>query len=283
MGLFLRLPFQPKQLLPINADFYFDKGNYGIVIYMNKEYSKVVKFVQTTTFSGIQKLEKEVKSLKIANVVNHPKVKTATINNVVKDENLNYFEQDLIFANDLHSLSKKNLKEVYEDVFDFMLMFYTKCGIKTVSLSDNNFEIDEILQYVETLKNGSDILKKVKELKSKNKRLLQTCVHGDLSLNNILIDKNKTIWIIDWGESDEEYLAKDFKNDNFDTSLLYNTIVNQLSLDKNELYSLEDQIFIQDYTEMLSLIYNQIIEKHKDVHFTSKLNAIINRMSITNK
>jgi len=172
---------------------------------------------------------------------------------------------------------------VYEDVFDFMLMFYIKCGIKTVSLSDKNFEIDEVLQHIETLKNGADILKKVKELKSKNKRLLQTCVHGDLSLNNILIDKNKTIWIIDWGESDEEYLAKDFKNDNFDTSLLYNTIVNQLSLDKNELYSLEDQIFIQDYTEMLRLIYNQIIEKQKDVHFTSKLNAIINRMSITNK
>lgn len=84
--------------------------------------------------------------------------------------------------------------------------------------------------------------------------------HGDLSHKNILADGDR-VWIIDWEKSKLHYLARDFDNLSYDTIGIYEEFITKAQIDKKEVYSYKEQLFLARYIEMNRLIHNGIKRK----------------------
>jgi len=275
IGLFLRIPFMKKDKLGIGADFYFNKVNFGILIYCDDAIKRVVKFNQTNNLEHARhKIGNEVESLKKANSIIHDVVYTPKLKSYYDKEDVIFFEQELILGKDLHRLSKDKVIKVYDDVFDFMYLYYTKCEIKAEPIINKDYLNNPIVEkHFCKLDNGEEILKKFREILKRNKKMLIGRIHGDLSLSNILIDRNNKVVILDWGESSEEYLSKDMKEHKRNTTYLYDKIVKENNFIKDELYNLSDQIFVGIFDEISKLLYNHYVNKVFDPYLNSKIHT----------
>src|SRR5690554_240406 len=238
IGLFLRIPFMKKDKLGIGADFYFNKVNFGILIYCDNIIKRVIKFNQTNNLEYARhKIENEVESLKKSNSITHNIVYTPKFKNYYDKDGIIFFEQELILGKDLHHLSKNQVLKIYDDVFNFMYLYYMKYKIKAEHIINKEHLTNPIVErHFCKLNNGEEILKRFREILKINKKMLIGRIHGDLSFNNILIDKNNKVIILDWGESSEEYLSKDMKEHKRNTTYLYNQIVKDNNFVKDELY-----------------------------------------------
>src|SRR5690606_4107578 len=76
IGLFFKVPFESVTYLPINADFYFNKDFFGILLYINHKQPRVVKFNQIDDAESFKKIQNEALSLKAINMIAHETVKT---------------------------------------------------------------------------------------------------------------------------------------------------------------------------------------------------------------
>src|SRR5690554_3916558 len=140
IGLFLRIPFMKKDKLGITADFYFNKVNFGILIYCDDSIKRVIKFNQTNNLEYARhKIKNEVESLKIANDITHPNVYTPKLKNYYDKNHVIFFEQELVIGKDLHNLSKNEILKIYDTVFEFMYLYYIKCGIKTQHIINKEY------------------------------------------------------------------------------------------------------------------------------------------------
>lgn len=280
IGLFLNFPFKKTIELPLNADFYFDKDCFGILVYINQPEQKVIKFNQVSDIDSLNKIKREAESLKIANEIEHKTVKTPKLLNTFFEEKIYFFEQDLILAKDLHSLSKKEQNRIYNEVFDFMFLLYknSEVTLKTPKKEEDSI-VSIVENYLKEIDDGQEIVNNYKKLLAKNKKMLLGKIHGDLSLNNILTNNRKScFWIIDWGESDRDYLAKDLKNNAHCAMLFYVKLVAFFNFDKKQLYSLEEQIFIANYDAITKMIIDFKINKRPDSFFVSKMDTYIKNM-----
>lgn len=280
IGLFFKVPFLKTHKLPICSDFYFNKNNFGILIYTKIEKPKVIKFIQSDNVKhfGV-KLQNEINSLKIANKIIHKKVHTSKLTSSYNQENIFYFEQELIIGQDLHFLSKNRLENIYNQVFDFMYFFYLQNEIKIIRLSECNYITNiEVQNYIRNLECGDYLIEKYNQIKTLDKKAIICTVHGDLSLNNILIDKQNKIFIIDWGESEENFIANDLRNFPKSSVGIFEKIINYKNFNKDSLYSFEEHIFISDFHDICKLIYNNLINNQYDPYFTGKLNNHISRL-----
>lgn len=223
IGVFLKLPFEKVIMLPLNADFYFDKDCFGILLYINQQHPVVVKFNQWADVESFNKIIRETKGLSIANTIVHDKVKTPQLIKSHSEGKICFFEQELIFAKDLHSLPEKEQNKIYNEIFDFMYQVYKHSGVKLESPKKTGDTITNAVElYLNNIANGQKIVEKYKKLMNEDKKMLVGRIHGDLSLNNILTSKRRNVfWIIDWGESEIDYLAKDFKNNKESASVSY--------------------------------------------------------------
>lgn len=280
LGFFLRLPFLKKSELNILADVYFNKKNFGILLYVDNVKPRVLKFNLTKNVDyANKKLGNEVMSQKIANTIIHNKVSTPQLKAVYTETDLYCFEQELIVAKDLNSMSTNKIKSIYTNVFEFMFEFYKTSGVTLISPKDNMFIghgfIDE---YISKFDGGAETTRRFNTILSKENNMFWGRAHGDLSLNNVLIDKNQKIWIIDWGKSEERYLAKDLRSSNYDASNLYIKIINHFNFESNSVYTLNEQIFIEDFTELSRLVYINITRKYNNPSFPNIVKSSIKRL-----
>src|SRR5690606_33727759 len=106
-------PFLKAHKLPINSDFYFNKNNFGILIYTKIKNPIVIKFIQSDNYIFLkEKLLNEVSSLTIASKINHKTVHTSKVKDIYNQDGLFYFEQELLIAKDLHFLPKSKLEVI---------------------------------------------------------------------------------------------------------------------------------------------------------------------------
>ncbi|HUH52261.1 MAG TPA: phosphotransferase [Flavobacterium sp.] len=280
IGVFFRLPFKKVSYLPINADFYFDKNNFGILLYVTQAQPKVVKFNQSDDEAFITKIKSEASSLRLANTIVHEVVKTPMLISAQSDKELYFFEQQVIFAKDLHILPENKLGEIYDQVFDFMYKLYIQEGISLVSPKNEGSIIQKAVgNYLDTIEGGKDIITKYNKLLAEDKKMFVGRIHGDLSLNNILQAKRGQIWLIDWGESSIGYLAEDLKEHKGDVLSVYTKIAAHFDIKENKLYGLNEQVFIADYIAASRLIDDNIVRENYDPYFQSKLKIRLQRMS----
>jgi len=279
IGLFLRIPFMKKEKWPVNANFYFNKVNFGILIYCDSV-KKVVKFNQTNHIEYASlKIQNEVESLKKANAIQHDVVYTPMLLNYYNKDGILFFEQDLVIGKDLHHFSEAKVLQAYNSVFDFMFLYYKSWGVKATPIIIKEYINNPIVEkYFCEFNKGEELLQKFKEISKQNKKMLIGRIHGDLSLNNILIDKNNKVIILDWGESSEEYLSKDMKEHKRNTTYLYNQIVKDNNFVKDELYNLSDQIFVGIFDELSKLLYNHYVNKVFDPYLNSKINTKLKQL-----
>lgn len=280
IGLFYRMPFIKKVNLPIYADVYFNKDYFGVLLYINQSVTKVIKFNQSTDNEVCNKILNEANALRFANSIQHERVKTPNLLSLNAKDSLCFFEQELILAKDLHALPKSIQSIIYNQVFDFMFLIYQQEGIHLISPKIEASDIAPVVEnYLIKIDNGQNIISKYKSLISENKLMLSGRIHGDLIFNNILFDKKEDkIWLIDWGESAHDYLAKDFKNSIESSALIFKKIINHFSFDEQKLYNLQDQIFMACYDTISRLIENHLIKEKIDSHFHSKIQSNINMM-----
>lgn len=284
IGLFFKVPFESVTYLPINADFYFNKDFFGILLYINHKQPRVVKFNQIDDLDSFKKIQNEALSLKAINMIAHETVKTPKMISMGVEQGICFFEQEIVFARDLHSLSENKLRVVYDKVFDFMYRLYVQKGVSLVSPEKGSDTIHKAVEdFLNTIENGKEIINKYNKLIAEDKKMFVGNIHGDLWLNNILIDENKNkIWIIDWGESNMDYLAKDFRNNPVSAQSLYLRLVEYYKLDVHDIYSLEKQLFIAEFSTITQLISNHIVKRRQDSYFKSKVHACINRIDKLN-
>lgn len=280
LGFFLRLPFLKKSELNIIADVYFNKKNFGILLYINNVKPRVLKFNLTKNVDyANKKLGNEVRSQKIANTIIHSKVSTPQLKAVYTETDLYCFEQELIIAKDLNSISMNKIKHIYIDVFDFMFEFYKISGVSLISPKENIYIGHTFVEeYISKFDGGEEITKRFKTILSKDNNMFWGRAHGDLSLNNVLLDKNQKIWIIDWGKSEERYLAKDLRSSNYEASNLYSKIIKHFNFERNCVYSLNEQIFIEDFTELSRLVYINITREYNNPSFPEIVRYNIKRL-----
>lgn len=280
-GFFLRLPFLKIIKLPFLADVFFNKHNFGILLYVTNKKPKVLKFNLTKNIDyASMKLGSEVMSQKIANTVIHDKVSTPRLEAVYTEADLYCFEQELIIAKDLNSFSISKINDIFLDVFDFMFDFYKLSGVCLRSPKEGKFIGHTFVnEYISRFEDGDKLVKVFETLLSSNKGMFWGRAHGDLSLNNVLLDRNQKIWIIDWGKSEERYLAKDLRSSNYDASDLYIKINGYFKFEPDQVYSLQDQIFIEDFSELSRLVYNNIVRRYNNPEFSLIVNSSIKRIS----
>ncbi|RZK09635.1 MAG: hypothetical protein EOO46_13250, partial [Flavobacterium sp.] len=253
---------------------------FGILLYIDAVNPRVLKFnLRNNLEYATKRLEDEIKSQKIANEIKHKSIDTPRLKSVFSADGLFGFEQELIHANDLGAFSSNRLKGVFVEVFDFMFDFYKLSGVSLISPKDNVFVgHDFVDNYLNQFDKGAELIETFTSILSKNKKVFWGRTHGDLSLNNILIDKNQKTWIIDWGKSKEQYLAKDLRNSNYEANDLYFKIVDHFGFERESVYSLQEQIFIEDYIELSRLVHNEIVRK-TDVLSSDRVNSSLKRLS----
>src|SRR5690554_3170631 len=168
LGFFLRLPFLKKSEINILADVYFNKKSFGILLYINNKAPKVLKFNLTKNMDyANKKLGNEVMSQKIANTIIHNKVSTPRLKAIYTEADLYCFEQELIIAKDLNSMSINKIKNIYIDVFDFMFEFYKTSGVSLISPKDSIFIGHTFVEeYISKFDEGKEITKRFKTILS---------------------------------------------------------------------------------------------------------------------
>ncbi|PKP15014.1 MAG: hypothetical protein CVU07_11940 [Bacteroidetes bacterium HGW-Bacteroidetes-23] len=254
--------------MPIYADVYFNKDYFGILLYLNHTKPKVVKFSQSNDVEVCDKLVQEANALKFANKIHHKNVSTPSLLSFFSIDTITYFEQDLIFANDLHALPKATQTAIYYEVFDFMYLVYQQAGINLIS---PKVEEKKNMQYVEDLlmnfDEGSFIISKYKKLIKDNKFMFSGKTHGDLIFNNILFNKkNNKIWLIDWGESSNDYLAKDFISHIECAKVLFQKIIDDLNNTTSRLVKLNKNLLVLSKIESNSYTEKQQVDLYDIIH-----------------
>jgi len=257
LGLYLCWPFLKKIQLPLSADIIFYRLPVSVLLYDKKENSKVIKVALKE--SGKLKNNNEMESLLSASKIKHQKVKVPKIELEHDDDGLNFFVQDFFVGKQLDF--KDDLSNIFNNIFDFLLKFYILKGIELNDINENRFLNHTFVEdYICSQKRGKEVVEIYKRLLRKDKRMLWGWVHGDLSHHNILYNQDQ-ICIIDWGKSKKNYLAVDLDITNFRTNDVFDAIIYESGIDKESIYTLNEQIFIKRFAEVNRLVHNGIKRK----------------------
>jgi serine/threonine protein kinase len=257
LGFYLCRPFLKKTQLPLNTDIIFYRFHNAIMLYDFLEKGKVLKVALSDWGKVKINIEREV--LHNISKFKHHKVKVPLIILDNDDVDANFFVQDFFEGNQL--TIKDDLSEVFELVFDFLKKFYVSDGIELKSIYENPFLNHTFVEdYIISQKGGKEVVEIYKRLLRKDKRMLWGWVHGDLSHHNILYNQDQ-ICIIDWGKSKKNYLAVDLDITNFRTNDVFDAIIYESGIDKESIYTLNEQIFIKRFAEVNRLVHNGIKRK----------------------
>ncbi len=257
LGLYLCWPFLKKIQLPLSADIIFYRLPVSVLLYDKKENSKVIKVALKE--SGKLKNKNEMESLLSASKIKHQKVMVPKIEFEHDDDGLNFFVQDFFVGKQLDF--KDDLSNIFNNIFDFLLKFYILKGIELNDINENRFLNHTFVEdYICSQRRGKEVVEIYKRLLHKDKRMLWGWVHGDLSHHNILYNQDQ-ICIIDWGKSKKNYLAVDLDITNFRTNNVFDAIIYESGIDKESIYTLNEQIFIKRFAEVNRLVHNGIKRK----------------------
>lgn len=250
VGYLMLFPFTKKHSFPLMVDVIFFKrgGKYVVLFYLKENISSVFK-VNIRYKDFVNEINQEVKSQQVANTINCDHVGTPKLKSFNLKGNLCYLEQELVSnCKSLKQLKLHKKNQVLKHVFNFIFEFYKKNGLKSVPLQTNAIDFDTVKETLIYHLKDDVILLQMKSIINKKKKMIYGRVHGDLCYNNILVNPEK-IYIIDWGLSGEKYFCEDLIHKLMIVPReikmkLFNDVIQYFNLDSNELYTLEEQLFL---------------------------------------
>lgn len=259
MGIQLNWLLIKKVYLPLHADIIYYRYHAAIMVYTSQEPNKVIKVALTKWGKTI--MQTEIESQKLAGSIESKGIFIPAIVMDSHDEQLSCSVEEFFKGKKQSFKNKVILQGNYHKVFQFMLEFYLSNPIELKCLSDSEFlNHKEVENLIRNQENGETVIRIFKKLNAENKKMILCRIHGDLSHSNILADADK-VCIIDWGKSKHHYLARDLDNSSYNTADIYEEFVTNAKIDKKEIYSYEEQLFLARFVEMNRLIFNGITRK----------------------
>lgn len=260
LGLLGSWLFIKKTTLPINIDIIFVKTRFFILIKSSASNRYVVKLRRNE--EGTVRLNNELVSLQLANRVDSQKTSVISPRILESKPEAGYIKMEFLEGVSLGLSTTNQLKSITDEVANFMLNFYLVNGTRLISLLDFEYKKDDrVIDYISSKALGDEVLKIYASLCEVNKKLLYSRIHGDLGINNILIDSENYIKLIDWEKSKNYLVAEDLKSSLFDSSKTYSTLITQLDIsseEKAQVFSLEEQLFVAMYLKLYEFTYNAI-------------------------
>jgi len=279
LGLVLLWPSYRKIRLFIHSDLIYLKRGFTILI--NEQEKIVIKYNDNLNQFAFDSMQREYSSQLIANNIIDDYITTPKIISQHSLDNLFSYSQEFIIGKNLHIYDNATIELTYKKIFDFLYKFYKQNGIQLVSHKDNEFLFHEHVEkfLIQHFPKFRSLIYRFNEIDQKNKLMFYGKVHGDLSLNNVIIDSHGNIYLIDWGKSKPHYLANDLKCSNYDANDLFNRMINENKINYMDIYSLKEQIFIERFIEINRLTYNRIKRGYKNQDYFNLIDTIINNLT----
>lgn len=277
-GVYASWFFLPILKFPFKADFFYNRGRITTLLYPNIENPIVLKMFLLSDKGSNSYLEKESEILKSAGSIRNKKVKTPRFISYHRKEKLEYFTQTYINARSLGSISVFKKKKIYLDLFDFMIDFYQKNKINLIAPENSSWKNENVVFYLESFPEGKILLRNINSLVNQNKKMINVMLHNDLFDNNILIDKNKIIWVIDWGNAVRGNLVRDFSRKSFKWNQVFDKVVISECISQSEIYNLKEQVLIDQFFETCDMI-RQLHKGGKNRFYKYRIQRRIKRLS----
>lgn len=259
IGIRIIWPFTKPVYFPLRADIIYYRYHAAILVYTSTKQQYVIKIALTKW--GRTVMKSEMQSQRIASSIKFNDVLIPSILKEVHNEHL-YFTVESYFQGKRHSFKDKiKLETNYRKVFQFMLKLYLSQPIELQYVSESEFiGHDFVEEFISKQSNGIEILMIFKKLYAKNKSMILCRIHGDLSHNNILVNR-EAVCIIDWGKSKHHYLFWDMDNSSFNTIPVYEQFIQESNINPKDVYPYYEQLFLKIFIEMCRLIHNGIKRK----------------------
>jgi len=260
LGLLGSWLFIKKTELPINVDIIFMKTRFFILIKSSASNRYVVKLRRNE--EGAIRLNNELMSLQLANRVDSHKTNVISPSILESNPEAGYLKIEFLEGVSLGLARAKELKPITDEISNFMVNFYLLNGTRMISLLDFEYKKDDrVVDFICSRTLGNEVLKIYSNLCEVNKKLLYSRIHGDLGINNILIDSENNIKLIDWEKSKNYLVAEDMKSSLLNSRATYKSLITQLKIsaeEKAQVFSFEEQIFVAMYLKLYEFTYNAI-------------------------
>lgn len=247
-----------KQEIDLHANFIYSRNNLVTLIYPKIKNPYVLKI----KLNSPRAFKNESHYLQMGEMISHKIVRTPKFINGGSFKDSSWYLQELVQGKEVTSFNSFKRRKVYQHVFEFMILFYKKNGIvlKTPDL-DILLKNKVVSDFFLRNKSGF-ILETIENLQKTKKNMFWTIIHNDLYHKNILVGSDENIFIIDWGNTIENYLVHDFKNKEFEKEKIFKKITKDFNLSQELIYNLEEQIFIEEFIEICQMIKK--LEKKKN-------------------
>ena len=254
-----------KEYVPLNADIIYYRKRAIVMVYTTEK--KVIKVALCN--AGKRDMGNEVESQRLATSIAMPGI---CVSEIIKE----FHENDLDFTLEEYFVGKKQsfkdrkiLEANYDKVFKFLIEFYLKNPIELEGLSDSQYlNHDFVEEYIQNLEDGEALVSIYKKLLSRGRKMIKCRIHGDLNHNNVLSNGNQ-ICIIDWGQSKHNYLALELNNSSYITKGVFEKFIERAGMDRNEIYSYEEQLFLGRFIEMNRMVHGKVKSKKTTPHFNN--------------
>lgn len=246
--------FLDKAELDLTTNFIYSRGHSIVMIYPDHWNPCVIKVtIPTSPAKGASLKNSEIDSLKTANSIFHPVVSSPKFLEEAEGDNYSYFVQEFVSGSEITSVLPIKRRRIYDSVFEFMVEFYLHNGVELIQPElDDYFENPLILQFFQQ-RDYFIVIEKIQDLFESKKKMFYTMIHNDLYHKNILVNKGK-IHVIDWGNSERNFLVRDFSNKKFNAKIVFNKILESFESNIEEIFNLQEQIFIEEFIDTCLLI-----------------------------
>lgn len=262
LGIGFNWLFAKRIYFPVQADIIYYRKHTVVSIYTSLKNKKVIKMALTS--NGIASMKAEIQSQRIANTIKSEEVYVPKIIMESVSNDLIFSVVEFFVGRKQSFMNRNGLKTNYRKAYKFLLNLYLLNPIELQRTSQSQFlNHDFVEEYILSIDQGEMLLSLFKKLDSKQKYLILCRIHGDLNHHNLLSNKGK-LCIIDWAESKHYYISVDMENSSYNTEAVFEEFVARAQLDKNELYSYHEQLYLAGFIGMSRLIYLGLTRKMTD-------------------
>lgn len=257
LGIGLTWHFAKIVELPLRANVIYYRHHAVAMIYTEEK--KVIKAALTNW--GKRNMNNEIKSQRLASSIISKDIFIPSIIQEFRQDGFDFTVEDYFEGKPQAFKNRSLMEDNYRKVFQFLLEFYLRNPIELQNLSESKFlNHDFVEEFIRNQKHGEEVVSIFKNLQAKKKKMIICRVHGDLSHNNVL-SNDEQVCIIDWGKSKQDYLSRDLDNTSYYTESVYNDFIHNANIDRDEVFSYHEHLFLGRFIEMSRLIHNGIKRK----------------------
>lgn len=275
-GSFLVYPFAKNFLANIKADAVLDNGTRKLLFYRNVQSPFIIKI-----FESYQNYSYEKSALQSAMNVCNTEVGVPKILDFKEDNLFAIKQQWLVNTVTLRQCPTYVHDIITAKVMVFMKQFYMITNVAVINTSslnlENYFQIKDYLLKQE----GLNFLMKFEELIASNKKVFFGLKHGDLNVDNILVEKNTDkIYLIDWGEGFEGLIITDLTKERSSGQLVFNELIEESFIEKQFIHTFEEQEYLDLYLKFVNKIYKRYLNKGLDSGLHQQELRFLEKLSI---